>query len=124
MLQMWFLPALVHRNAAGRWTWEPGTLLEVGLSVAVGVLIWRGSQIAAGVAAAYGTWRLALAALVVVWVLNGRAVRMEHGPARVLAQLVVMPFAIFWLLGGLAALREWRTRRIAGTKGADDEIAS
>ncbi|HEU4885726.1 MAG TPA: hypothetical protein VFT45_26055 [Longimicrobium sp.] len=119
---MWFLPAIVHRGPDG-WTWEPWTLLEVGLSLAVGALIWRGSRIAAGVAAAYGAWRLALAVLAVVWVLNGRAVTMEYGPAWVLSQLVVLPFDIFWLLGGLAVLREWRARRMAATHGADDEIA-
>jgi hypothetical protein len=122
VLQMWFLPAIVHRDRAGGWTWEPGTLLQVGLSVAVGALVWRGNGIAAGIAAAYGAWRLALAALAVVWVLNGRAVMMEHGPAWVLSQLVVLPFAIFWLWGGLAVLRRWRTRRSSATHGADDEL--
>ena len=97
---------------AGGWTWEPGTLLQVALSLAVGVLIWRGSGIAAGVAAGYGAWRLALAALAVVSVLDGRAVRMENGPAWVLAQLVGLPFAVFWVRGGLAVLRERRARRI------------
>jgi methyl coenzyme M reductase alpha subunit len=110
VLQMWFLPALIHRDADG-WTWEPWTLLQVGLTLIVAVLIWRGSEVAAGIAAAYGVWRLGLAVLAVVSVLNGRAVLVENGPAWVLSQLVVLPFAIFWLRGGLAVVRERRARR-------------
>jgi hypothetical protein len=109
VLQIWVLPMPLHRDAAG-WTWEPRTLLDVGLTLAVGVLTWRGSRIAAGLAAAYGAWRLALLALALVWVLNGRAHAMGYGPAFVLSQFVALPFAVFWVRGGLAVLREWRTR--------------
>lgn len=109
VLQMWFLPALVHRDAGG-WTWEPSTLLQVGLSLVVAVLIWRGSRIAAGVAAAYGAWRLGLLATAVVWVLNGKAAAMDSGPAFVVAQVVVLPFAVFWVRGGLAVFRATSVR--------------
>lgn len=97
-LQMWFLPAF-----------EPASLLRVGLSLAVAVLIWRGSRMAAGVAAAYGAWRLALLIVALVRVLNGTAVEMVNGPAFVVAQVVALPFAIFWVRGGMAVLRERRT---------------
>jgi hypothetical protein len=119
VLLMWFLPALIHRDAGG-WTWEPWTLLEVGLTLVVGVLTWRGSQAAAGIAAAYGLWRLGLLAFAIVRVLDGTAVQVEHGPAWVVSQLVALPFAILWVRGGLAVLRE---RRISRTRGADDEVA-
>ncbi|HEX5871392.1 MAG TPA: hypothetical protein VFY65_13285 [Longimicrobium sp.] len=95
---MWFLPAF-----------EPASLLRVGLSLAVAVLIWRGSRMAAGVAAAYGAWRLALLIVALVRVLNGTAVEMVNGPAFVVAQVVALPFAIFWVRGGMAVLRERRT---------------
>jgi hypothetical protein len=109
LLQVWFLPAAVHRDA-GRWVWEPVTLLQIGLTLAVAVLTWRGSEIAAGIAAAYGAWRVGLVALAVVQVLDGTAAARENGPAVVIAQLVVLPFAIFWLRGGLAVLRARRGR--------------
>jgi hypothetical protein len=117
LLQIWALPAPLHRDA-GRWVWEPATLLQVALTLAVAVLTWRGSEVAAGVAAAYGAWRLGLLAVAVVWVLNGKAGAMDSGPAFVLSQVVVLPFAVFWVRGGLAVLRAVRTRRTsAGATG-------
>ncbi|WP_420125172.1 hypothetical protein [Longimicrobium sp.] len=114
VLQMWFLPALVHREA-GRWVWEPGTLLHVSLSLAMAVLIWRGSEIATAIVAAYGAWRLGLFLLAVVQVLNGTVAARANGPAFVVSQAVSLPFAIFWLWGGLAVLRARRARRSAGS---------
>lgn len=110
VLQLWFLPAPFHRDA-GRWVWEPGTLLHVALTLTVAVLIWRGSRIAAGIAAAYGAWRLGLFVLAVVQVLDGTAAARGNGPAFVVSQAVSLPFAILWLRGGLAVLRERRARR-------------
>jgi hypothetical protein len=117
-LQLCFLPAVLYREA-GRWVWEPATVLQVGLTLIVAVLVWRGSMIAAGVAAAYGAWRLGLLALAVVRVLDGTAVAMDNGPAVVLAQGVALPFAVFWVRGGLVLLR---SRRSPSTQDADDEV--
>mgnify|MGYP006143602343 CR=1 FL=1 len=109
-LQIWFLPAPLHRDG-GRWVWEPATLLQVALTLAVAVLTWRGSEIAAGVAAAYGAWRLGLLAVAVVWVLNGKAAAMDSGPVFVFSQVIVLPFAVFWVRGGRAVLRAIDLRR-------------
>jgi hypothetical protein len=63
-------------------------------------------------------WRLGLLATAVGWVLNGKAAAVESGPAFVFAQVVVLPFAVFWVRGGLAVLRAVRGRRAsAGATG-------
>lgn len=104
--QLSALPAPLHRSAVGGgWVVEWATVGQVALSVLLGALALRGRRAAALVLGLYGVYRLGLFALAVVRVLDGTAARLVWGPGWVLATALAVPFAVFWVRGGWAALR-------------------
>lgn len=104
VFQLLAFPAVVWRRG-GHWTWEPTTVLDVLPAILLGWFALRGSRPAAWLLGAYAVYRIGLFGLGIVRVLDGTAVVMQFGPARMLASAVVLPFAIFRLRGGIAALR-------------------
>jgi len=118
LLQAWFLPMPLHRGSGSGWVFEFATVLRIATSVVAAVFLWRRSRIAGALAGLYGAWYVALLGLAVVWILDGTAGGMENGPAWILHKAVLFPFAVLWLRGGLAVLREWRmhTRGMPGTR--------
>jgi hypothetical protein len=109
VFQLWALPAPLW-YADGRWVWSAETIVSVGLTLAVGVAALRGSRAAAVILGGYGGYRLGWFVLGIVQVLDGTAARDAQGPAFVLGAAMGVPFAIFWVRGGLAAWRAIRTR--------------
>jgi hypothetical protein len=106
------LPMPLH-HAPGDMPWavEWVTIAQVGLSLLLAVLALRGVALAGAVLGVYGVYRIALFALAIVRVLDGTAASIPWGPAWVLVAVVLVPFAVFWIRGGLAALALLRTRR-------------
>jgi hypothetical protein len=93
------------------WAVEWVTIAQVGLSLLLAVLALRGVALAGAVLGVYGVYRIALFALAIVRVLDGTAASIPWGPAWVLVAVVLVPFAVFWIRGGLAELALLRTRR-------------
>lgn len=113
LFELWALPAPLHRNAGnGAWVVESATILQVAITVALAVFLRRGSRAAGALTGLYGAWRMGWALVAVVSVPAGTWQRFGE-PTWVIGQLIVLPFAVFWVRGGLAVLREWRQGRAA-----------
>lgn len=109
LFQLWALPAPLYRDAeSGAWVVSSGTLVQVAVSVAATVLLRRGSRVAGALVGLYGAWRVGWALVALISVLTGTWGRFGS-PAWVLGRVIVVPFAVFWIRGGLAVLRAWRT---------------
>ncbi len=106
---VWALPMPLHRGGGG-WVVEYATLLQFAVVIPAAVLLWRGSRAAGALVGLYGAWWLGLLLTALVSIPTGTWDAFG-GPAWVLAQVVVAPFAVFWLRGGLAVLHERRGRR-------------
>lgn len=112
LFQLWALPMPLHRDGAGGWVVEYGTILNVAVTVAVAVLLRRGSRVAGALAGLYGAWRMGWALVAVASVLTGTWARFGE-PSWVISRVVVVPFAAIWLWGGFAVARDWRRGRVA-----------
>lgn len=106
-LQLLALPAVVWR-VDGHWTWAPTTALQILPTIVLAWLALRGSRLAALILGAYSVYRVSLFGLAVVRVLDGTAAKTQWGPAWLFGTMIALPFAIFWLRGGIAALRTIR----------------
>lgn len=106
------LPMPLH-HAPGDATWivEWMTIAQVSAALFLAVMALRESTLAGAVLGAYGVYRIALFVLAVVRVLDGTAASIPWGPGWVLVATVLVPFAVFWIRGGLAALAVLRARR-------------
>ncbi len=103
--QLFALPMPLHRAADGvAWVTEWTTIAQVSASLVVAVLAIRGNALVAAILGVYGAFRIILFALAVVRVLDGSAARAGLGPAWVIGVALVLPFALFWVRGGLATL--------------------
>ena len=107
VFQLWALPAIVWR-VDGHWIWAPTTALQILPTILLAWFALRGSRPAALVLGAFAVYRVGLFGLAVVRVLDGTAATMQWGPAWVLGTIVALPFSIFWVRGGIAALRAVR----------------
>jgi hypothetical protein len=107
LLSAWALPMPLRRGEGGAWVIEAATVLQLAVVIAAAVLLWRGNRVAGALVGLYGAWRIGGVLAALVAIPTGRA---PGGPAWLLSQLVIVPFAVFWIRGGLAVLREWRTR--------------
>jgi hypothetical protein len=106
------LPMPLHHAPGGaEWIIEWTTVAQVSVSALLAVLALRESALAGAILGAYGTFRLALFALALVRVLDGTAASIPWGPAWVLVATLIVPFAVFWVRGGLAALAIVRAQR-------------
>src|SRR4051812_5851211 len=115
-LQLLWLP-LPTADPAGVWHGALLTALIVLPYAAAGVwALRRESRLAAAYLGAAGVYRVAIAGLAIVSVLDGSAVRDGRGPATVIASLLTVPFALFWVAGGLAA---WQSRARQAQAAAD-----
>jgi hypothetical protein len=108
--QLSALPLPLHRVAAG-WTVEWASVGQVAASLILAAAALRGSVVAALVLGAYGAYRAALFGLAVIRILDGTAAANDWGPAWVLGAAIGLPFAVFWVRGGHAALSLLRARR-------------
>ncbi|MGH7648869.1 MAG: hypothetical protein ACREND_12180 [Gemmatimonadaceae bacterium] len=107
VLQLLALPAVVWR-ADGHWTWAPTTALEILPTIVLAWFALRRSRLAALILGAYAVYRVSLFGLAVIRVLDGTAATTQWASAWVFGTVVALPFAIFWLRGGIAALRTIR----------------
>jgi len=98
--QLWILG-----RDGGEWTWSLSSVPYVAVSLAAAVAMWRGSLAAAWLAGSVGAWYVWNALYMLVAVLTGKAEEMGSGPALVVSYAIIGVFAVFWLRGGIAALR-------------------
>ena len=104
-LQLASLPLPLHHAPDGvGWVGEWATVALVGASLLFAVTALRESVLAGAILGAYGAYRFALFGLAIVRVLDGTAASYRWGPAWVLSVAITLPFAAFWVRGGLAAL--------------------
>ena len=101
------LPMMVRRTAAG-WHVTSSTALQVGLTILLAVMMFRGLVVSYYGMGLYGIWRLVLAAVGVGAVVTGMAER--FGYIWVWGMLVATPFAVGWLVGLIAVRRAGRRR--------------
>jgi hypothetical protein len=98
--QLWVLG-----RHGGEWTWSLSTVPYVAVSLAAAVAMWRGSLAAAWLAGFVGAWDVWNALYMLVATLTGKAAEMGWGPGIVFSYWIIGIFGVFWLRGGIAALR-------------------
>jgi hypothetical protein len=106
------MPIPLHHASGGvAWVVEWITVVQVSASLLLAVMALRGGALAGAVLGAYGVYRVALFGLALVQVLDGTAATVPWGPAWVLVATLLVPFAVIWIRGGLAALAMLRARK-------------
>lgn len=97
-----------------------GMRLDAAISVIAGMLLWQRNRTAGALVGLYGAWRLVWVAIFVYFAFSGTSRRFA-GPGVLPGQFLRVPFAIVWVIGGLAVLRE--SRRRGGSAPADETAA-
>jgi hypothetical protein len=119
VFQLLVLPAPLHHASGGEaWVVEWMTIATVGAALLLAIMAIRESTVAGTLLGFYGLYLLLLLGYDIVRVLDGTMAQIPLGPAYVLGVVTLIPFAVFWVRGGRAALAVTRTRRKAPMSAA------
>ncbi|HEX6807028.1 MAG TPA: hypothetical protein VF118_03510 [Gemmatimonadaceae bacterium] len=98
-----------HSGPDGGTVVEWATIAQAVVILGVGVAAVRQSLLAGAVLGLWGIYCAGVFGLAVVLVLAGRE-QTTMGPAWVMSTTIRVPFAVCWVIGGLAALSLYRSR--------------